>query len=191
MDMQNKWFLHDAKLSKHSPNGVRQQRIILSTKNHKDSTKLCAQNACHMILRLSVSWNRQMGKNNKSLIIIWGERHGVPSKTSHKYWIQFCIMFDSDRLSCWQYTNILKSGPHRCDRIQREICQKIEKSMVCLPSQLALVNSTFRICERQMPHTKNEVFFLRTEWRTFYGSRLLCAIYATFMTSTILCAKTK
>lgn len=70
MDMQNKWFLHDAKLSKHSPNGVRQQRIILSTKNHKDSTKLCAQNACHMILRLSVSRNRQMGKNNKSLIII-------------------------------------------------------------------------------------------------------------------------
>lgn len=106
MDMQNKWFLHDAKLSKYSPNGVRQQRIILSTKNHKDSTKLCAQNACHMILRLSVSRNRQMGKNNKSIIIIWGERHSVPSKTSHKYWIQFCIMFDSDRLSCWQNTKI-------------------------------------------------------------------------------------
>lgn len=175
MDMQNKWFLHDAKLSKHSPNGVRQQIIILSTKNHKDSTKLCAQNACHMILRLSVSRNRQMGKNNKSLIIIWGERHGVPSKTSHKYWIQFCIMFDSDRLSCWQYTNILKSGPHRCDRIQREICQKIEKSMACLPFATSTRQFYFsHLRTTNATHKKWSVFFAHRMTNILWQPSTLC-----------------
>lgn len=55
------------------------------------------------------------------------------------------INIESNFASCLIQTvclvgKILKSGPHRCDRIQREICQKIEKSMACLP----FATSTFQ-----------------------------------------------